>query len=227
MSEYLDVIVPRGGKIAGRARAARGARAGDRPPGGQLPRVRRSRCRCAHGAHHRPQRQDAPHRHLRRRRDAARRPRAARRRTSARSCATCWMRVARCAVMPQCRRSTRACVRRRRRTGTPSTWTRSSPRAWWTGVDAAIAHIARYGSAHTESHRHRERRHRRALPAAGRQRHRAAQRLDAVRGRRRVRHGRGDRHLHRPLPRPRSGGGRAAHQLQVRGARQRAGAPVG
>ena len=50
----------------------------------------------------------------------------------------------------QARGCTRA-DRRPRRTGTPSIWTRSSPRAWSTGVDAAIAHIARYGSAHTES----------------------------------------------------------------------------
>ncbi len=55
--------------------------------------------------------------------------------------------------------------------------------------------------------RHRQRGDRRALPGAGRQRHRAAQRLHAVRRRRRVRHGRGDRHLHRSLPRPRSGRG--------------------
>ncbi|MFO1401543.1 MAG: glutamate-5-semialdehyde dehydrogenase [Steroidobacteraceae bacterium] len=62
---------------------------------------------------------------------------------------------------------------------------------------------------------------RRALPGVRRQRHRAAQRLDAVRRRRRVRHGRRDRHLDRPLPRARAGRRRAAHQLQVRRARQR------
>ena len=60
-----------------------------------------------------------------------------------------------------------------------------------------------------------------ALPCRGRQRDRAAQRLDPVRRRRRVRHGRGGRHLDRPAARARPGRGRAADQLQVRGARQR------
>ena len=51
---------------------------------------------------------------------------------------------------------------------------------------------------------HRSDRHRRqggggALPRRGRQRHRAAQRLDPVRRWRRVRHGRRDRHRHRAL----------------------------
>ena len=59
---------------------------------------------------------------------------------------------------------------------------------------------------------------RRAIPVPRGQRHRAAQRLDAVRGRRRVRHGCGDRHLDRPVPCAWSGRRRAAHQLQVRGA---------
>ena len=45
----------------------------------------------------------------------------------------------------------RACVRRARTTGTPSIWTPSSPRAWSTASMRRIAHIARYGSAHTES----------------------------------------------------------------------------
>ena len=87
------------------------------------------------------------------------------------------------------------------------------------GVDEAIAHIARYGSAHTEAIVTGNAATARALPGARRQRHRAAQRLDAIRRRRRVRHGRGDRHLDRSLPRARSGRRRAAHQLQVRGAR--------
>ena len=53
--------------------------------------------------------------------------------------------------MRRCGSATRGCVRRARTTGTRSTSTRSSPRAWSTDVDEAIAHIARYGSAHTES----------------------------------------------------------------------------
>ena len=74
--------------------------------------------------------------------------------------------------------------------------------------------------------RHRGSGGRREVPVAGRQRDRAAQRVDAVRGRRRVRHGRGDRHLHRSLPRARARGRRAVDQLQVRGARHWAGAAM-
>ena len=65
------------------------------------------------------------------------------------------------------------------------------------GVDAAIAHIARYGSAHTESIVTGDQAAAERFLRARRQRDRAAQRLHAVRRRRRVRHGRGDRHLDR------------------------------
>ena len=61
----------------------------------------------------------------------------------------------------------------------------------------------------------------RALPRRNRQRHRAAQRLDAIRRWRRVRHGRGDRHLDRPPAAARAGRRRAARQLQVPRPRQR------
>ena len=94
------------------------------------------------------------------------------------------------------------------------------------GVDAAIEHIAqvRFG-AHRE-HRYRECGHRAAIPRPRGQRHRAAQRIHAVRRWRRVRHGRGDRHLHRPLSCARAGGRGAAHVVQIRGARQRPDPPV-
>src|SRR6195256_4829676 len=54
----------------------------------------------------------------------------ARAHTWVRSCAICSMPVARCAAMRRCSRWTRGCARRARTTGTPSTSTRSSPRAW-------------------------------------------------------------------------------------------------
>ena len=93
--------------------------------------------------------------------------------------------AARCAATPRVQQvDPRVRAATRSRTGTPSTSTRSSPRAWSTGVDAAIAHIARYGSAHTECDRHRQRAPPPSASCAGRQRHRAAQRLDAVRRRR-------------------------------------------
>ncbi len=74
------------------------------------------------------------------------------------------------------------------------------------GLDEAIEHIARYGSQHTEAIVTEDKWRRGALPRPSGQRHRAAQRLDAICRRRRVRHGCRDRYRHGPLPRPRSGG---------------------
>ena len=85
MSEYIDVHRAARRQEPGGARAEGSARAGDRAPRGQLPRVRRPRRRPAHGAQHRAECQDAPHRHLRRRRDPAGGSRRARPRTSRRS----------------------------------------------------------------------------------------------------------------------------------------------
>jgi hypothetical protein len=61
----------------------------------------------------------------------------------------------------------------------------------------------------------------RALPERHRLRGGHAQRLDAVFRRRRVRHGRRNRHRHGQDARPRPRGPRAADQLQVPGSRQR------
>ena len=94
------------------------------------------------------------------------------------------------------------------------------------GLDEAIDHIARYGSQHTDAIVTEDRAAARSIPRPRRQRHRAAQRLDAVRRRRRVRHGRGDRHRHRPLPCARAGRRRAAHDLQICRARRRADPPL-
>ena len=71
---------------------------------------------------------------------------------------------------------------------------------------------------------HREHRHGRcggggAFPCRGRQRHRDAQRLDAVCRWRRVRHGRRDRHRHGPAACARARGRRTADDLQIRRAR--------
>src|SRR5208282_5581702 len=60
----------------------------------------------------------------------------------------------------------------------------------------------------------------------GRQRHRAAERLDPVRRRRRVRHGRRDRHFHRKAAAARAGRRGATDQLQICRARRRPGAPL-
>ena len=89
------------------------------------------------------------------------------------------------------------------------------------GVDEALAHIRRYGSAHTDAIVTDD--------AAAAERflneldsaivH--AQRVDAVRRRRRVRHGRGDRHLDGQDPRARAGRRGRAHELQIRRPRHR------
>ncbi len=92
------------------------------------------------------------------------------------------------------------------------------------GVDAAIAHIQKYGSQHTDCIVAAGPGDGRPLPRPPRQRDRAAQRLDPVRRRRRVRHGRRDRHCHRPPARARARRRGAAYDLQVRGARHRPGA---
>ena len=89
------------------------------------------------------------------------------------------------------------------------------------GLDEAIDHIARYGSQHTEAIVTEDKASGGAVSRPRRQRHRAAQCLHAVRRRRRVRHGGGDRHRHRALPCPRARRRRAAHDLQICRARLR------
>jgi glutamate-5-semialdehyde dehydrogenase len=139
MTDSIDVIVPRGGKSL-IARAAGGARAGDRASRGGLPCVCRSGAQSRDGAQHRAERQDAAHRDLRCGRDAAWSIAPARRRIWRRSSA-CSTPGARCAAMST---HARRCAR------APAT-----EADWYTeyldaiiavrvvdGVDAAIAHIA-------------------------------------------------------------------------------------
>ena len=94
------------------------------------------------------------------------------------------------------------------------------------GLEAAIAHIEHYGSHHTDSILTEDEQAAETFLERARQRHRAVERLDPVRRWRRVRHGRRDRHRHRQAARPRAGRRRAAHHLQICGARQRPNAPV-
>ena len=74
LDDFIDIIVPRGGKGADRAGAAREPHPGHRPSRGHLPHLYRRRRRRSQGAADRAQRQDAAHRRLRRDRDAAGRP---------------------------------------------------------------------------------------------------------------------------------------------------------
>ena len=93
-----------------------------------------------------------------------------------------------------------------RRTGTPSTWRRSSSMRVVHGLDEAIDHIAKYGSQHTD-----------AIVTAGLRRTRMrflrevdsssvmVNALDALRRRLRIRAGRRDRHLDQQAARARAG----------------------
>ncbi len=94
------------------------------------------------------------------------------------------------------------------------------------GVDGAMAHIAAHGSQHTEAIVTGDEAVAARFLVRGRRRDRAAQRLDAVRRRRRIRHGRRDRHRHGPHARARPGRGGAADELQLPRARHRPDASV-
>ena len=94
------------------------------------------------------------------------------------------------------------------------------------GVDEAIAHIHNHGSHHTDAIVTEDASYRGEISQRGRLRDRAAQRLDPIRRRRRVRFRRGDRHCHRKIPRPRPGRRRATDQLQISHSRHRADAAV-
>ena len=89
------------------------------------------------------------------------------------------------------------------------------------GVPAAIAHIERYGSHHTDSIVTEDQSTADKFLAEVELGHRPAQRLDPVRRWRRVRLWRRDRHRHRPLPCARTGRSGSTHQLQVPRARHR------
>ena len=64
MQEFIDVLVPRGGKSLVARVQAEGARTGHRSSGWQLPRLCRPRRRPGDGAPDHAQLQDAPYRHL-------------------------------------------------------------------------------------------------------------------------------------------------------------------
>ena len=118
----IDLIIPRGGRDAGRARQQGGARAGARPSGRRLPHLCSRLGRPGNGRRDRAQRQAPPGLRLRLDRDLADRPRrgpfpASAHRRSAR-------RIANCAAT---RKRGRSCRWRPRAkpTGTPNIWRRS------------------------------------------------------------------------------------------------------
>ena len=146
----IDVIVPRGGKSLVGARAGGSARASVRAPGRHLPHLRRSQRRSRHGQGDRRQRQDAAHGRVRRHRDAAGRregapgPPAGADRGAA--------------SMPGCEVRGDAAAQK-----ADAAVKRATEQDWSTeyldsiisvktvdGVDAALAHIRKYGSQHTD-----------------------------------------------------------------------------
>ncbi len=151
MASYIDVIVPRGGKSLV-ARVQQDARV---PVMSHLEGICHTyiheRADLAMARKRDAEREDAPHRHLRRDRDDPRRPR-----------------VRRDASQAGRRRPARGGMRGPRRRGDASRATRASSAAqdsdWGKefldaivavrvidGLDEALAHIRRYGSAHTDA----------------------------------------------------------------------------
>ena len=135
----------------GRPRAGRGARAGVRASRRRRARLCRQGRRPRDGEGDRAEREDAPHRRLRRGRDAAGRSRGCADACSSRWSRCCSTPAARCAAMPTCRSPTRARRPRPKRTGRPNISTAIIAAKVVDGVDAAIAHIERYGSHHTDA----------------------------------------------------------------------------
>ena len=83
-------------------------------------------------------------------------------------------------------------------------------------LDAAIDHISRYGTGHSEAIVTTDLRCRRPLHQRGRRRRGARERLDPLRRRRGVRLRRRDRHQHPEAPRPGADGAARAHDAEVR-----------
>ena len=90
------------------------------------------------------------------------------------------------------------------------------------GLDEAVEFIKRARQPSHRHHRHRRRRGGRELPGPGRFRHRAVERLDPLRGRLPLRHGRRGGDLHQPRARrgPVGLDGLVTYKYQVRGSGQ-------
>jgi glutamate-5-semialdehyde dehydrogenase len=150
MEEYVDVIVPRGGKGLIERISARGAHAGDQASRRHLPRLHRRPRRRRQGGAHRRQRQDPALRHLQHHGDPAGGAAIAAR------------------VLPplaaHLRRQGRGAARLRTRARSIVPGIAAAEEDWYTeylapilavrvvdGLDEAIDHIARYGSQHTDA----------------------------------------------------------------------------
>ena len=88
-------------------------------------------------------------------------------------------------------------------------------------VEAAIAHIERHGSSHTEAIVTEDAAAAEYFLAAHRQRGHHVEHQHAILRRRRIRFWRRNRHRHRPHPSPRSGRAAATDYVSISGARNR------
>jgi glutamate-5-semialdehyde dehydrogenase len=150
MPEFVDVIVPRGGKgLIERVSPRPGA--GDQAPRRQLPRLCRRGSRSGQGPAHRREFQDPALRHLQHRRIAADRAPSPQRQCLAPTRRHAHRQGRRA---PRLRGNPRLVPRpqpRRTRTTTPNTSPRSFRSRSSPGIDEAIEHINQYSSHHTES----------------------------------------------------------------------------
>jgi hypothetical protein len=213
----VDVIVPRGGKSL----VAR-VQADARVPvfahlEGPVPHLCRQVGRSGHGARHRGQRQDAPHRHLRRPKPCCS--------TRAGPRGGGWHpgRSCRCRLRNPRRHGCRDGPSARGNACTEDDWRTEYLDAiiaarFVDGIDGAIDHIAN-SSSHTEAVIAEDLAVVERFFNGSGFRHPAAQRLDPVRRWWRIRHGRGDRHRHRQDACARARRRRATDLVQVPRAR--------
>ena len=156
MPEFVDVIVPRGGKGLIERLMRESARAGDQAPRRHLPRLRRRRRRPRHGGAHRRQRQDPALRHLQHDGDAAGRASASPPSVLPRlgriyAAKGVEMRGDASRLRDCCSRRASPASPRARRTGAPSTWRRSSRSASSTASTRRSRTSTSYGSQHTDA----------------------------------------------------------------------------
>ena len=204
----VDLLIPRGGAEPHPGRRHGSTVSGHRDRHRQLPRLRRRRRRPRQGPRHHGQRQDPAAERVQRRRVAARPPDVAD------------------AFLPKALAALDAAgvVAAHRRAGAaPRPTSRGVPHVAATdedfateyhalemsvgvvdGLDAALAHITRFGSGHTEAIVTESRAAGAPVHRRGRRRGRHGQRLDPVHRRRRVRVRCRDRHLDPEAARPRA-----------------------
>ena len=151
LTEYVDCLIPRGGRVADPEHPGPRHRARHHRRRRQLPRLRRRARRPRHGARHRRERQDEPAQRVQRGRVAAR-PRRGGRRLPPDACAGC---------------STEQGVELVGDDGARARWPGMGAAtdddfareflalkmsvAVVPSIDAAIAHVNRFGSAHTDA----------------------------------------------------------------------------